>query len=163
MIRLEIKGATETVKALRRLDPELRKEFNRNARQVVKPITDLAKSKYTRLPLSGFRRRWTVRGRPITPVTIGRFRSGVTFKVDTSKKRSSLFVVQQKNATASIYDMAGRKTGGNQLAASLEAAGWGTASRVMWPSTEARFSEVTHALTELVNEAALTVEKGMQS
>jgi hypothetical protein len=160
MIAIDIKGAKETVKALARLDPQLRKEFNRNARQVVKPITDLAKAKYTRLPLSGFRRQWNYKGRELTPVTIGRFRSGVTFKVDTSKKRSALFVVQQKNAVASIFDMAGRRNS-NQLDRSLQAAGWGTASRVMWPAAEARLTDVQTALASLINDAAKTVQQGM--
>jgi hypothetical protein len=160
MIAIDIKGGKETVKALTRLDPQLRKEFNRNARQVVKPITDLAKSKYTVLPLSGFRRRWTTGGRTLTPITIGRFRGGVTFKVDTSKKRSALFVVQQKNAVASIFDMAGRRNS-NQLDRSLQAAGWGTASRVMWPAAEARLTDVQTALASLIDDAAKTVQQGM--
>lgn len=160
-ITIQVEGVKETLKALRRLDPELRKEFNRNARQLVKPITDLAKSKYTVLPLSGFRRRWTTGGRTLTPITIGRFRGGVTFKVDTSKKRSSVFLVRQNNAVAAIYDMAGRSNRGNQLDQSLQAAGWGTASRVMWPAAEARIGEVRGALNDLVKEAEKIVERGM--
>lgn len=162
VVRIEVQGVKETIKALRRLDPELRKEFNRNARSVAKPITDLAKSKYNRLPLSGFRRRWTVNGRPLTPITIGRFRGGVTFKVDTSKKRSSVFIVRQNNAVAEIFDMAGRSNRGNQIDTSLQAAGWGTASRVMWPSAEARIGEVRGALDDLVKEAEKTVQRGMK-
>lgn len=160
MIAIDVKGGKETIKALRRLDPELRKEFNRNARSIAKPITDLAKSRYTRLPLSGFRREWNATGRQLTPTTIGRFRSGVSFKTDTSKKNRALFVIQQRNPLAEIFDMAGRK-GANQLDRSLQAAGWGTASRVMWPAAEARLSEVQNALRHLVADAAKTVEQGM--
>jgi hypothetical protein len=158
-IRIEVQGLKETLKALRRVDPELRKEFNRNARQVVKPITDLAKSKYTRLPLSGFRREWNYQGRELSPRTIGRFRSGVTFQVNTSKKGSSVFVVRQNNALAEIFDMAGRKTPGNPLDRSLRIAGWGSPSRVMWPAAEARITEVQGALLELVEDAAKVINR----
>jgi hypothetical protein len=158
-VTVEIQGVKETLKALQRLDPAMRKEFNRNARTVAKPAMDAAKSRYTTLPLSGFRRRWTSGGRELSPKTIGRFRSGVTFRVDTTKKRESVFVIRQTNALAEITDMAGRRNRGNQLDRSLTIAGWGSPSRVMWPAVESKARDIQAALAELVAAASETINR----
>jgi len=151
---IEVNGVRDVLKTLRQVDPELRKEFNRNARTIVKPIVDDAKRRYTVIPLSGFRRRWAPRGRELTPKPIGRWRSGVTFRVNASKKQRTVFTVQQKTPIAVVYDMAGRANTGNQLARSLAAAGWGQPSRVMWPAYDARIDDVRDELVDLITEAA---------
>lgn len=134
----------------------MRKQFDKDAREVVKPLMDDAKQRYTRVPLSGFNRRW----KEITPRTIGRYRSGVTFKVNTSDKRGTVFTVLQRNAAASVFDMAGRRSS-NILSRSLEAAGWGTASRVMWPAAETKGDAAVHELMRLVDEVAATINRDL--
>jgi hypothetical protein len=42
----EITGVKETIKALRRIDPELRKEFNAKYKDAVSPMTNAAKAIY---------------------------------------------------------------------------------------------------------------------
>ena len=155
--RVEVEGTKQVLRTLRKVDPTLRKQFDKDARQVVKPLMDDAKQRYTRVPLSGFNRRW----RDITPRTIGRYRSGVQFRVNTSKKREAVFTVLQRNAAASVFDMAGRKQP-NQLATNLERAGWGTPSRVMWPAAEARAEQVRNELIDLVVKAAETIERELE-
>lgn len=159
-VRIEVQGVKQTLRVLRSIDPQLRKQFNKDAREVVKPLMDEAKRRYTRVPLSGFRRSWDYNGREITPRTIGRYRSGVTFEVNTSDKRESTFTVIQRNAAASIFDMAGRR-GPNELSRSFERAGWGTASRVMWPAAEAKGNEVIAALMNLVEKVAERLDQEM--
>ena len=151
---IEVNGVRDVLQTLRKVDPELRKEFGRNARTIVKPVTDDAKRRYTVVPLSGFRRRWAPRGRELTPRNIGRYRSGVVFKVNASKKQRTVFTVQQKTRIAVVMDMAGKKNSGNQLARSLAAAGWGQPSRVMWPAYDARIDDVRDELVDLITEAA---------
>lgn len=153
-VRIEVDGVKDTLRMLRRVDPELRKQFNKDARQVVKPLMDDAKQRYTRVPLSGFNRRW----KDITPRPIGRYRSGVSFRVNTSDKRGAVFTVLQRNAAASVFDMAGRK-GPNQLSRSLERAGWGTASRVMWPAAETKGDQAVSELLDLVNKVASRLDR----
>ena len=157
-IRVDVQGVKAALRTLRRLDPDMRKQFDKNAREVVKPLMDDAKQRYTRVPLSGFNRRWVARGTEITPRTIGRYRSGVTFKVNTSDKRGTVFTVLQRNAAASVFDMAGRRSS-NNLSRSLEAAGWGTASRVMWPAAETKGDAAVHELMRLVDEVAATINR----
>ena len=153
-IRVDVQGVKAALRTLRRLDPDMRKQFDKNAREVVKPLMDDAKQRYTRVPLSGFNRRW----KEITPRTIGRYRSGVTFKVNTSDKRGTVFTVLQRNAAASVFDMAGRRSS-NNLSRSLEAAGWGTASRVMWPAAETKGDAAVHELMRLVDEVAALINR----
>ena len=155
-VTIEVEGVKQTLRQLRRLDPEMRKQFDRDARQVVKPLMDNAKQRYSRVPLSGFQRKW----RDITPRTIGRYRSGVQFKVNTSNKRGAVFTVLQRNAAASVVDMAGRRSN-NNLSRSLERAGWGQPSRFMWPAAEATFSQVVRELMALVDEASKTIERSL--
>lgn len=153
-VRIEVQGVKQTLRMLRSIDPELRKQFNKDARQVVKPLMDDAKQRYTRVPLSGFNRKW----KEITPRTIGRYRSGVSFRVNTSDKRGAVFTVLQRNAAASVFDMAGRN-GTNQLSRSLERAGWGTASRVMWPAAETKGDQAIAELLNLVEQVANRLDR----
>lgn len=153
-VRIEVEGVKQTLRMLRSIDPELRKQFNKDARQVVKPLMDDAKQRYTRVPLSGFNRKW----KEITPRTIGRYRSGVSFRVNTSDKRGAVFTVLQRNAAASVFDMAGRN-GTNQLSRSLERAGWGTASRVMWPAAETKGDQAIAELLNLVEQVANRLDR----
>lgn len=164
VVAVEITGIKETIRTLGRVDPELRKQFTQSAKQIGKPMVDAAKSKYTTLPLSGFRRRWAPGGRakPITPTTIARFRSGVSFRVDASKKARTVFRLSQRNAAAVVVDMAGRRTPGNPLDQSLRAAGQGTPSRVMWPAALANIDRVTGQLEELVRAASDTINAEMR-
>ena len=155
-VRIEVQGVKQTLRQLRKLDPELRKQFNKDARRVVQPLMDDARRRYTEVPLSGFNRKW----RGITPRTIGRYRSGVSFRVNTSDKRGAVFTVLQRNAAASVFDMAGRK-GSNELSRSLEKAGWGQASRVMWPAAENKGDEAVDALMDLVDEVSRRVDQEM--
>jgi predicted phage tail protein len=46
LTQIEVVGAKEAIKALRRIDPELRKQFNRDARAIVKPALDEIKKSY---------------------------------------------------------------------------------------------------------------------
>lgn len=153
-VRIEVEGVKQTLRMLRSIDPELRKQFNKDARQVVKPLMDDAKQRYTRVPLSGFNRKW----KEITPRTIGRYRSGVSFRVNTSDKRGAVFTVLQRNAAASVFDMAGRN-GTNPLSRSLERAGWGPASRVMWPAAETKGDQAIAELLDLVEQVANRLDR----
>lgn len=163
-VTVEISGTKETIRTLSKIDPELRKEFVRSARAIGKPMVDAAKAKYTVLPLSGFRRRWSPGGRakPITPTTISRFRSGVSFRVDASKKARTVFRLTQRNAAAEIVDMAGRATPGNPLDRSLTSAGFGTPSRVMWPAALSKQTQVVDGLRELVRVASERINQEMR-
>jgi hypothetical protein len=53
---VKMSGVKEAVKELRKIDPELRKQFNKDAKAVVRPVIDAAKSNYPSEFLSGMSR-----------------------------------------------------------------------------------------------------------
>ena len=63
----QVHGVREAIIALRRIDPELRKQFNRDVKAIAAPVVDAAKGDYPVMPLSGMSRAWSQRGRQLFP------------------------------------------------------------------------------------------------
>ena len=158
MTNVEVIGIKETIKELRSLDPELRKQFNRDAKKVAEPIINEAKSRYPDKYLSGMARAWSQRGRKLFPYTQRDAQRGVVFKIDTGRRATSILTIIQKNPAAAIVDMAGKAGGTNAQGTRFIRALFGQPSRVMWPAAESKQDQVTDAMMELVKEAAQQVE-----
>ena len=153
----EITGVKETIKALRRIDPELRKEFNTNYGRAVSPMTNAAKALYDdqRFP-SGTKRTWAPGGRKIFPLTAAKAKTGVKPKINTSYRGGTALYVMQANPAAAVFDIAGRSTG---LGAAFSAKFGRDPSRVMWPVAERHEKQVKKNVEELVKETTKTVQK----
>ena len=153
----EITGVKETIKALRRIDPELRKEFNTNYGRAVSPMTNAAKALYDdkRFP-SGTKRTWAPGGRKIFPLTAAKAKTGVRPKINTSYRGGTALYVMQANPAAAVFDIAGRSTG---LGAAFSAKFGRDPSRVMWPVAERHEKQVKRNVEELVKETTKTVQK----
>jgi hypothetical protein len=158
MTNVEVIGVKETIKELRQFDPEMRKQFNRDAKKIAEPILTDAKNRYPAKYLSGMARTWSQRGRKLFPYTQRDAQRGVVFKIDTGRRATSILTVIQKNPAAAIVDMAGKAGGTNTQGARFIAQLFGTPSRVMWPAAESQQEAVTNAMMDLVKEAAATVE-----
>jgi hypothetical protein len=65
-----VAGAKDALKTLRKLDPEARKQFLKDARQIAAPIVNQAKSAYPDKILSGMKYPWvdSVSGRNLVSV-----------------------------------------------------------------------------------------------
>lgn len=157
-MKTEVIGVKETIKELRQLDPELRKEFNRNAKNVAKPVIDRAKSSYPAQYLSGMARMWSQRNRQLFPYSQRDAQKGVVFKINTGKRATAVLTIIQKNPAAAIIDMAGKRGGSSPQGQRFISALFGSPSRVMWPAYESSETEVERAMMELVEDAAKTVE-----
>ena len=153
----EITGVKETIKALRRIDPELRKEFNAKYKDAVSPMTNAAKALYDdkRFP-SGTKRTWAPGGRKIFPLTAAKAKTGVKPKINTSYRGGTALYVMQANPAAAVFDIAGRSTG---LGAAFSAKFGSNPSRVMWPVAERHEKQVKKNVEELVKETTKTVQK----
>ena len=158
-----VRGVRESIVALRKIDPQLRKQFNRRANDIARPIVLEARRRYTQVPLSGMARTWAPRGRSLFPFTVSKARSGVRVKVDTSKRLNrgparpvGIVAVKQTNAAAVIFDMAGKATD-NNLSRNLSAR-FGEPSRVMWPAAESQLPEVQRQMVELTNQVERLVQ-----
>ena len=155
-------GVKEALKELRELDPELRKEINKRAKDVVKPATDAMKAQYPARLLSGMARNWQQRGRQLLPYDQAAARRGVTVKVNTSKKSTSVISIVQKNPAAAIIDMAGKRGGSNaQGSRFIDAltALFGAPSRVMWPTYDKNNDNVNENMRQVVEDVMTAVGK----
>ena len=154
--RTEVVGAKDAIKALRKIDPELRKQFNREAKAIVAPIIDDAKNRYPQTMLSGMQRQWLQRGNLKFPYDAAKARKGLKFKVDTSRRAGSTIRVQQMDPAASIIEFAGKKTA-NPLANGLDR--FGSPGRILWPAAERQLPRVTAEMEKAVLEVVRRANK----
>lgn len=160
-VKTEIVGAKEAIKSLRKIDPELRKQFNRDVKTITAPVVDAAKTAYPTMPLSGMSRIWSAGGRQLLPWSASKARLGVQVKIDTSKRAVSVIRIQQKDPAANIYELAGKRASnpkGRAFIDNLEAR-FGRAQRVLWPTYERNSAEVTQRISETVLAASREVQK----
>jgi hypothetical protein len=116
----EIVGLKETINALRKIDPQLQKDFKNEATAIAQPAINAAKTAYSQFPLSGMAYKWSDRGRKIFPFTISGAQSGVKMRFDTRRNAVGVILIEQKNAAAAVFEGAGRKDI-NRLGTSLDA------------------------------------------
>lgn len=135
-----IKGVRETVKALRKLDPEMLKEMNKEVRAAMTPIRDKARG-YAPSPQPDNLFNWNenTKGQKITARnsmfrtfnTEGRVRmfplydhatvvKGIYYSQAPSKKNrngwQALYYVANRSAAGAIYETSGRKNPGGDPA-----------------------------------------------
>jgi hypothetical protein len=115
-VEAKVFGIAETMKTLRRIDPEMAKEINVALKEPGKQIVKLARSHAKAYGLQGGLSGWGSwpRGEgPFNPSTVSR---GIGVKLTTTKRKGqkgSLVRVTNKSAAGAIYEMAGRKNPGN--------------------------------------------------
>ena len=155
--RTEFVGLQQTLKALRKIDPQYRKDFNTDAKEIVKPLITEAKGKYPTMPLSGMRRAWSQGGRVKFPWDISKVRSGVKFKTSTRRNSSSVLYVTQSDPGAAIFEVAGQANPGVAFNNNLRSRN----SRVLWPTAEKHLPQIEQGLSELVKKVMEKVSKEM--
>ena len=160
--RTEVVGAKEAIKALRKIDPELRKQFTRDAKAITAPVIDAAKKAYPSVEQvpSGLKRNWAQRGNAKFPYSPQAAARGLKFKVDTSKKSASVIKIQQVNPAAIIIEVSGKKNA-NPLGAALDRT-IGQPSRILWPAVEAQLPQVTDEMEKAVLDAVARVNKELR-
>ena len=151
--KTEIVGAKDAVKALRKLDPELRKQFNRDAKAIVAPIVEDGRSAYPQQLLSGMERNWTQRGNKKFPYDPKKARSGVKHKVDTRRDAVSVIKVVQTDPAATIIEFAGKNP--NPLGTALNR--FGRVARFLWPAADRNLPKVQAEMERTVKDAMRTV------
>jgi hypothetical protein len=153
---VQIVGVEDAIKQLRRIEPELRKQFNRDAADIARPAITEAQSKYPEMPLSGMARQWNSRGRTLFPYSAMAARRNVKVKVDTSRKTRNVILIQQPNPGAVIFETAGRKND-NVLGRSLGVVAPAT-TRVLEPAVSRNRDRLEAGLRDLVRNVMRLVE-----
>ena len=161
----QIEGVKEAVRALRKIDPEMRKTFNANVKAVVEPMTSAMQSNYDdmRFP-SGTKRKWSqnplgAKSRKLNPLTAAAARRGVKVKIDTNRKSGAAFTVMQTNVGATIFDLASNST---PLGRAFTRKFGKTPSRVMWPNAEVHLPDVRENLVYLIVGIELDINREIQ-
>ena len=146
---MQVQGLESTLKVLQKIQPEVKKQFFKDAKQIVRPAIDEAKGAYRSDYLSGMSRAWAPGGRPIFPWNQTSASKGVAVTTSLSKKQDAVLTFTQKDAAASIFDMAG-KTTNNRLGNALNA--FNTPSRVMWRAYEQHAGAIEGEMKQSVDE-----------
>jgi hypothetical protein len=157
MATVEVIGVKQMLRDLKQIDPEARKQFAKDAKQIASPIVVAAQGSYSAQALSGMKYRWTQNGRQLLPWDARKARRGITVKVDAGRKKDGVVTIIQKDPAAAIYDIAGRGTS-NRFGDALTAFA-GNPSRVMWPSAEAHITDVQAEMTKALEQVAKEIER----
>lgn len=153
---MQVQGLESTLKALKKVKPEVQKQFFKDAKKILKPVVDEAKQLYPfgdptkkngQWP-SGISRTWAPKGRGLFPYVQSAAVSGITVKTSLSKKSDAVLTIVNKDVAASIVEFAG--TNPNRLADALN--GWSNKPRVMWRAYENNAGQVESQMKVSVDE-----------
>jgi hypothetical protein len=148
---IEVVGLKETINALRKIDPQLQKDFKSDATKIAQPAINAAKVAYSTFPLSGMARNWADRGRKIFPFTLTAARSGVKMRFDTRRNAVGVILIEQKNPATAVFEGAGRKDT-NRLGSSLDAV-----------SPERGFAMAQPGRTRLIGPTVYKARRGIEA
>jgi hypothetical protein len=154
---ISLVGVEDAIKALRKIDPELRKQFNRDAKDIAAPAIQAAQNAYPEMPLSGMARQWQSKGRILFPYVAAKARRGAKVKVDTSRKTRNVILIQQADPGAVIFETAGRRTS-NVLGRNLGVVA-PAETRVLSRAVDANRARLEAGFERLVRDVMRTVEK----
>ena len=129
---IEIVGVKNTINALRKIDPQLQKDFKADATAIAQPAINAGKAVYKDLPLSGMKYKWTHRDRKLFPYTTAKAVNGVRMRFDTRRNAVGVILIEQKDPAAAIFETAGRANS-NKLGNALGFVGAGR-TRLLGPA-----------------------------
>ena len=129
---IEVVGVKDTINALRKIDPQLQKDFKTDATAIAQPAINAGKAVYKDLPLSGMKYKWTQRDRKLFPYTTAKAVNGVRMRFDTRRNAVGVILIEQKDPAAAIFETAGRANA-NKLGNALGFVGAGR-TRLLGPA-----------------------------
>jgi hypothetical protein len=166
--KIQVVGVKDAINGLRKIDPELQKEFKSDAKNIAQPAIDAAKQAYEPLSneshpyaLSGMARSWVDpdTGRQLMKFKVSKAIAGVGMKFDTRKKAIGVILILQKDVATAIWETAGRKTT-NRLGRSLGFVG-NDDTRIIKPAVTKHLPQVEQEMEKLVKRTMRTVQAGL--
>ena len=160
-VSISVVGVKDTINKLRKLDPELQKQFKVDATAIAQPAINAAKAMYTRVPLSGMSRDWKQKkdGRKIKGFDVAKAKNGVQMKFDTRRNAVGVILIIQKDQAAAIFETAGRANR-NSLSDNLSPVQAGR-TRFIGPAVYRSRRGIEAAMKSTIAAAARTVERGI--
>ena len=160
-VDISVVGVKDTINKLRKLDPELQKQFKTDATAIAQPALNAAKAVYTQVPLSGMSRDWKQKkdGRKIKGFDVAKAKNGVQMKFDTRRNAVGVILIIQKDQAAAIFETAGRANR-NSLSDNLSPVQAGR-TRFIGPAVYRSRRGIEAAMKSTIAAAARTVERGI--
>jgi len=154
---IQVVGVKDTINGLRKIDPQLQKDFKAQATLIAQPAVQAGRDVYTALPLSGMKYKWTQRDRKLFPFTVSKAVNGVKMRFDTRRNAVGVILIEQKDPAAAIFETAGRANA-NRLSNSLGFVGPGR-TRLIGPAVYKARRGVEQELKSAVMDAMRTVQR----
>lgn len=159
-LTVDVQGVRDTVRALNKIEPGLRKTFTREAEGIAAPAIDHVRQSYSELYLSGMNRRWTSNNRRLFPYDVRAARKNVRLKVDADRRTLATIRIEQRDPGTAVFETAGRRTE-NQLGRSLGYVRPGT-TRVLGPAVYRRRDQIVGRMADLVRFYSDRVERELR-
>jgi hypothetical protein len=160
---ISVLGINEAIRALNKIEPGLRKEFNNEARAIGAPAVNAVRDAYRFVPLSGMNRKWAgpaVNGRKVFPWNLDKARKGVDVVFDTNRRTTGTINIVQRDTATAIFETAGRRTD-NPLGNALGNLQPGR-TRIIGPVVYSRIAETTKVMGEFALRVVDRVNREMK-
>lgn len=154
---IEVVGVKQTINSLRKIDPQLQKDFKADATTIAQPAINAGKAVYKELPLSGMKYGWTQRDRKLFPFTITKAVNGVKMRFDTRRNAVGVILIEQKDPAAAIFETAGRANA-NKLGNALGFVGAGR-TRLIGPAVYKARRGIEAEMTKMIAKTMRDVQR----
>ena len=154
---IQVVGVKDTINALRKIDPQLQKDFKAQATQIAEPAISAGRAVYTQVPLSGMAYNWTSTGRKVFPFTVSKAVKGVRMRFDTRRNAVGVILIEQKDPAAAIFETAGRANA-NRLSNNLEPVTAGR-TRLIGPAVYKARRKIEREMQAMILDTIRTVQK----
>lgn len=153
-----IEGVKQTIAELRRVDPEIRKAFNKNAKGIAGPAITVAQNRYKALQFpSGTYRNWHQGGKEIFPLNANKASRAIKVKVSGRKKGGAAIAIVNSVVGAGVFEFA---RNGN-LGAAFNAKN-GAPARVMWPVFASQENAIAAEMARLIDDVSRMINEQLR-
>ena len=156
---IQVVGVKDTINALKKIDPQLQKDFRAQANGIAQPAINAAKDVYTQVPLSGMQYKWSSRGRQLFPFTVAKAKNGVKLRIDTRRNAVGVILIEQKDPATAIFETAGRANA-NRLGDQLGFVGTGR-TRLIGPAVYKARRGIEKEMEKMILETASVVRRSL--
>ena len=156
---IQVVGVKDTINALKKIDPQLQKDFRAQANEIALPAINAAKDVYTEIPLSGMKYKWSSKGRQVFPFTVAKAKSGVRLRIDTRRNAVGVILIEQKDPATAIFETAGRANA-NRLGDQLGFVSTGR-TRLIGPAVYKARRGIEKEMENMILETARVVRQAL--
>lgn len=160
---IEVVGVKQTINSLRKIDPQLQKDFKADIVNIAEPAVQAAQNVYkvfeVKLPLSGMKYKWQEQGRSRLnfPFTVAKAVKGVKVRFDTRRGAVGVILIEQKDPAAAIFETAGRANA-NKLGNRLGFVGAGR-TRIIGPAVYKARRGIETEMTKMITKTMREVQR----